>query len=122
MIELRKILESDTYSKWKIFDCLIKTYGIGYKRANYICNKAGIIKTTLVKDLSQNNLDIIYSLVDDPFFLINKELRRKISSDIKFYLDIKSYKGYRHFRKLPVRGQRTRTNRSTQRKFNRIRS
>ncbi len=86
-------------------------YGIGPTRARVICKAAGIEPTTKVKELSEDQLDRIRAEVAK--FIVEGDLRREISMNIKRLMDLGCYRGLRHRRGLPVRGQRTRTNART---------
>jgi len=86
-------------------------YGIGRARARKICEAAGIVVTTKVKDLSDAEMDRLREQVAK--FTIEGDLRREVSMNIKRLMDLGTYRGMRHKRGLPVRGQRPRTNART---------
>ena len=86
-------------------------YGIGRSRARRICEAAGINVSTKVKDLSDAEMDRLREQVGK--FTIEGDLRREVSMNIKRLMDLGSYRGMRHKRGLPLRGQRTRTNART---------
>ncbi len=86
-------------------------YGIGRSRARLICDAAGIAITTKVKDLSDAEMDRLREQVGK--FSIEGDQRREVSMNIKRLMDLGSYRGMRHKRGLPMRGQRTRTNART---------
>ena len=86
-------------------------YGIGATRAKLICAKAGIKPDVPVKALSETELDKLR--VEIGRFTVEGDLRREVSLSIKRLVDLGSYRGMRHKRGLPVRGQRTRTNART---------
>ena len=86
-------------------------YGIGTTRARGICKAAQLELMTMVKDLTEAQLDILRAEVAK--FLVEGDLRREISMNIKRKLDLGCYVGIRHRRGLPVRGQRTKTNART---------
>jgi small subunit ribosomal protein S13 len=90
---------------------LTAIYGIGRSRAREICNAAGIECATKVKDLSDAEMDRLREQVGK--FSIEGDLRREVSMNIKRLMDLGSYRGLRHKRGLPLRGQRTRTNART---------
>jgi len=92
---------------------LTYVYGIGRRLSAKILNDLNINKNIKVKDLSEADLNKIREKIDK--IPTEGDLRRKISLDVKRLQDIGSYKGYRHKRKLPVRGQRTKTNARTKR-------
>jgi small subunit ribosomal protein S13 len=86
-------------------------YGIGRTRAQAICTDAGISPNVLVKDLSEEELDTLRSQVTR--YAIEGDLRREVSMSIKRLMDLGTYRGIRHRRGLPVRGQRSHTNART---------
>jgi len=90
---------------------LTSIFGIGRTRAYDICEKAGIDPTTKVRDLTDEQLDKIRQEVGK--YEVEGDLRRKISMDIKRLMDLGCYRGLRHRRGLPVRGQRTKNNART---------
>ncbi len=87
-------------------------YGIGQFTARKILTAAGIDPTRRTKDLSDDDVAAIRKEIDSGY-KVEGELRAEISSYIKHYIEISSYRGERHRRRLPVRGQRTRTNART---------
>lgn len=91
---------------------LTYVYGIGLTKAKKVLAKAGISETVRVKDLSQDQEAKIRELIEKRE-LTEGDLRREISSQIKRLKDIKCYRGERHRKRLPVRGQRTKTNSRT---------
>jgi small subunit ribosomal protein S13 len=86
-------------------------YGIGRSRARLICTAAGIMNTSKIKDLSDTDMDRLREQVAK--FTIEGDLRREVSMNIKRLMDLGTWRGLRHRRGLPVRGQRTRTNART---------
>ena len=84
-------------------------YGIGLFQAKDILEKAGIEGNPRVKDLSDSELTSIREIVDKEK-RVEGDLRREINMNIRRLIDISTYRGQRHRRGLPVRGQRTRTN------------
>jgi small subunit ribosomal protein S13 len=90
---------------------LTAIYGIGRARAAKICEAAGVNTATKIKDLSEGELESLRSEIGR--FTVEGDLRREISMNIKRLMDLGSYRGMRHRRGLPVRGQRTRTNART---------
>ena len=87
-------------------------YGIGSSRASEILAKAGIEENTKVEDWSDDNVRSISSIIQEEY-KVEGELRSEVQLNIKRLMDIASYRGLRHRRGLPVRGQRTRTNART---------
>ena len=96
----------------KINIALTYIFGIGNKVAGDICSEASVDITKRVSELNDNELNIIRDLIDQKF-TVEGDLRRKISLDIKRLNDLGCYRGLRHRKKLPVRGQRTHTNART---------
>lgn len=92
---------------------LLKLHGIGHSRANLILEKAKISKDKKPKDLTQDEENAIRKVVEA--FKIEGDLKREIASNIKRLKDIKCYRGSRHLKGLPSRGQRTKTNSRTRR-------
>ncbi|MFM2399735.1 MAG: hypothetical protein RL341_1892 [Pseudomonadota bacterium] len=90
---------------------LTAIYGVGRPRARKICEAAGVPLTKKVKDLDDNDLERIREAVGK--FTVEGDLRREIQLSIKRLIDLGAYRGTRHRRGLPVRGQRTRTNART---------
>ncbi|MBI2383627.1 MAG: 30S ribosomal protein S13 [Gammaproteobacteria bacterium] len=86
-------------------------YGIGATRAKKICAGAGVKPETQVKSLTEGELDKLRTEVAK--FTVEGDLRREVSMSIKRLIDLGCYRGLRHRRGLPVRGQRTRTNART---------
>ena len=96
----------------KINIALTYIFGIGNKVASDICSEASVDITKRVSELNDNELNVIRDLIDQKH-TVEGDLRRKISLDIKRLNDLGCYRGLRHRKKLPVRGQRTHTNART---------
>ena len=90
---------------------LTAIYGIGRTRAQKNCATAGIITSTKIKDLSDTEMEKLRDEVGK--VTVEGDLRREVSMNIKRLMDLGCYRGLRHRRGLPVRGQRTRTNART---------
>ena len=90
---------------------LTAIYGIGRARAQVICVAAGVKGSTKVKDLTDADMDRLREQVQK--FTVEGDLRREMTMSIKRLMDLGCYRGVRHRRGLPVRGQRTRTNART---------
>ena len=90
---------------------LTSIYGIGLSRSRKILSAAGIAETTLITELSESQLDTVRQEVAK--FSIEGDLRREVSMNIKRLMDMGCYRGVRHRRGLPLRGQRTKTNART---------
>ena len=88
-------------------------FGIGPARATQICEKLAIAKATRMKDLTEDQLNAIRKEIEAAGYVIEGDLRREISLNIKRLMDMACYRGLRHRKGLPVRGQRTRTNART---------
>lgn len=87
-------------------------YGIGPSLAEKILEKAKIDASTRVKDLTQDEQDRLRLIVEKEY-KVEGDLRRELGANIKRLKDIKSYRGVRHMKHLPARGQRTKTNSRT---------
>ena len=90
---------------------LTHIFGVGRSRAKAICDTTGIKPTTKVKDLTEAEVNAIRSVLAKS--AVEGDLRRENSMNIKRLMDLGSYRGMRHRKGLPVRGQRTRTNART---------
>jgi small subunit ribosomal protein S13 len=89
-------------------------YGIGKSLSNRILHEAGVNPDTRVKDLTESEISTIQTIIQKDF-RVEGELRRIVQGNIRRLIDIGCYRGVRHRRGLPVRGQRTRTNARTKR-------
>lgn len=87
-------------------------YGVGRSRSNEILGKAEISAHTKIRDLSEDELNKIRTILDTDF-VVEGDLRKRVQMDIKRLMDVGCYRGLRHRRSLPVRGQRTSTNART---------
>jgi len=90
---------------------LTAIYGIGRTTARKICEAAGVAYAKKVKDITDTELEKIREQIGQ--YVIEGDLRREVSINIKRLMDLGCYRGMRHRRGLPVRGQRTRTNART---------
>ena len=90
---------------------LTYVYGVGLPTAQQICEAVGIEESTKISDLSDEKLDEIRSEVGK--FTVEGDLRREVSMNIKRLMDLGCFRGIRHRRSLPLRGQRTKTNART---------
>ncbi len=90
---------------------LTAIYGIGSTRAKKICASSGIKPDAKIKDLAEPDLELLRAEVAK--FTVEGDLRREVSMNIKRLMDLGSYRGIRHRRGLPLRGQRTKTNART---------
>jgi small subunit ribosomal protein S13 len=89
-------------------------FGIGRSRSQRILGKAGVGMETKVKDLSEEEVTRIRKVITDEG-MVEGDLRKNVQMDIRRLIEIGSYRGYRHRRNLPARGQRTHTNARTRR-------
>jgi small subunit ribosomal protein S13 len=87
-------------------------YGIGRKTSNQVIEATGVSKDTRVRDLTEDEVNKIREFIDKNI-KVEGDLRREIALNIKRLIEIGSYRGIRHRRGLPVRGQRTKTNART---------
>ncbi len=90
---------------------LTAIYGIGRTRARLICTEAGVAPSTKMKDLTDAEVDKLRDIVGK--ITVEGDLRREVTMNIKRLMDLGCYRGLRHRKGLPVRGQRTRTNART---------
>lgn len=90
---------------------LTSIYGIGRTRAFEICSGAGIEPSTKIRDLTEAEVESLRAEVAK--FTVEGDLRREVAMSIKRLMDLGCYRGLRHRRGLPVRGQRSRTNART---------
>jgi small subunit ribosomal protein S13 len=87
-------------------------YGVGPKIARDLCHKAGVDPQSQARELREDELARLAALLDKDY-VVEGQLRRQVSQNIARLRDINCYRGIRHRRGLPVRGQRTRTNART---------
>ena len=90
---------------------LTAIYGIGRQTASEICEKVGVLPSVKIKELTEEQLEAIRTVVSK--MTVEGDLRREVSMNIKRLMDLGCYRGIRHRRGLPLRGQRTRTNART---------
>lgn len=90
---------------------LTSIYGIGRTRAGEICDAAGVARQRKIQELSDEEVEKLRTAVAK--FSVEGDLRREVSMNIKRLMDLGCYRGIRHRRGLPLRGQRTRTNART---------
>ena len=87
-------------------------YGIGRTRSKSLCHRAGVNPDKRVADLSEDEVNRIRTILEEEG-AVEGDLRKEISMNIKRHIEMGSYRGLRHRRSLPVRGQRTHTNART---------
>ncbi|HCI56861.1 MAG TPA: 30S ribosomal protein S13 [Opitutae bacterium] len=108
-----RILGVDIPDNKKLAYALPYIYGIGLSRARQIVDKAGLDPDKRVYTLSEEELNKILAAIDQFGYVLEGDLRRDIAGNIKRLELIKCYRGIRHIKGLPVRGQRTSTNART---------
>jgi small subunit ribosomal protein S13 len=114
------VLETKLPENKSVVFALTKVYGIGEKTAYLICKKLGFSVNLKTKDLTQEQIEELIQLVDSLNLTLNNELKKLRSLNLKTLISIKSYRGLRRVRGLPVRGQRTHTNAKSSRKSRRF--
>lgn len=90
---------------------LTSIYGIGLTRAQKVCDESGVARDAKIRDLTEQEIEALRTEVAK--FTVEGDLRREVSMDIKRLKDLGCYRGVRHRRGLPLRGQRTKTNART---------
>ena len=86
-------------------------YGIGRTRSKLVCDLAGVKPSTKIRDLTESEVEKLRAEIGK--FVVEGDLRREVGISIKRLMDLGCYRGLRHRRGLPLRGQRTRTNART---------
>lgn len=114
------LLETKLPENKSVFFALTNVYGIGQKTAFLICKKLGFSMNLKIKDLTQEQIVDILQIVESLNLTLNNELKKLRSLTLKKLISIKSYRGLRRVRGLPVRGQRTHTNAKSARKNRRF--
>lgn len=114
------LLETKLRENKSVFFALTNVYGIGKNTAFLICKKLGFSVNLKTKDLTQEQIEELLQLVDSLNLTLNNELKKLRSLNLKTLISIKSYRGLRRVRGLPVRGQRTHTNAKSSRKGKRF--
>ncbi len=107
-----RIVGVDIPKEKRIEIALTYIYGIGRTSSNKILKKTGISPDMRAKDLTEEDISKLTSVIQKEF-RVEGDLKRTVSGNIRRLIDIGSYRGFRHRRSLPVRGQRTRTNART---------
>lgn len=111
-----RILGNNLANKKKIYVALTCIYGIGIPTSQRILTKLNINPNLKVSELKEENISALRDLLETEEFKLEGDLKRLISLNIKRLIDINSFRGRRHLKGLPVRGQRTRTNNRTSRR------
>ena len=101
---------------------LTEIFGLGRKTTSKICSLVGVNPSCKAKDLTEEEFELLRKEIGSGRYIIEGEQRRKTSMYIKRHKDIRTYRGLRHTKGLPVRGQRTRTNAKTRKGRNRTKS
>ena len=109
---MARIAGIDLPKEKRIEIALTYIYGVGRPLSNKILKQAGVNPDTRAKDLKEDEVSRIAAIIQKEY-KVEGDLRRDISQNIKRLIDIGSYRGLRHRRSLPVRGQRTKTNART---------
>jgi small subunit ribosomal protein S13 len=107
-----RIASTNIPNEKRIVAALPYIFGVGQTLAKKICKDAGVDENIRTKDLTTEQQDTLRSLVEKTY-KTEGDLRREIQANIKRLKDIKAYRGIRHMKHLPVRGQRTKTNSRT---------
>jgi small subunit ribosomal protein S13 len=107
-----RLLGVDIPNNRQIVISLTYLYGVGPATARELCRKAGITASTRARDLSESDIARLATLLDNDY-VVEGQLRRQVAQSITRLREIGCYRGIRHRKGLPVRGQRTRTNART---------
>lgn len=110
---MARLLGVDIPNRKKIEYSLRYIYGIGPTRAKLIVEESGLDPNRKAQDLSEQELNQLAALINEKKFLVEGDLRRVVTGNLKRLQNIRCYRGLRHQRGLPVRGQRTITNART---------
>ena len=109
---MARISGVDLPSHKRLEVALTYIYGIGRSKSSRIIKEAGLDLNTKVKSLKEEDTSKLRTIIEKGY-IVEGELRGQVAINIKRLMDIKSYRGLRHKRGLPVRGQRTKTNSKT---------
>lgn len=111
-----RILGNNLSNKKKVYVALTCIYGIGIPTSKKLLNKLNINPEIKVSELNEENIAALRDTLETEEFKLEGDLKRLVSLNIKRLIDINSFRGRRHLKGLPVRGQRTRTNNRTSRR------
>ena len=111
-----RLLGNNLSNKKKTYIALTCIYGIGIPTSKKILKELNIDLNLRVSDLTETNISNLRDFLEKEDFKLEGDLKRLVSLNIKRLIDINSFRGKRHLKGLPVRGQRTRTNNRTSRK------
>lgn len=114
------LLETNLPDNKSVFFALTNIYGIGKKSASNVCKKLGFATNLKIKHLTPKQLNEIVRTIESSNLVLNNELRKMRSLTLKNLIQIKSYRGLRRVKGLPIRGQRTHTNAKSSRKNKRF--
>jgi small subunit ribosomal protein S13 len=114
---LIRILGNTLDSRKKVYIALTRIYGIGISRSKSILKSLNINPDVKVSDLTNENVSNLRDLLENETFQLEGNLKRLLKQNINRLIEIGSYRGKRHLKGLPARGQRTRTNSRTSRKL-----
>lgn len=109
---MARIAGVDLPKKKRLEFALTYIYGIGHAKSLEILKKTGISMDKRVHELNEDEAATLRKVIQDDY-VVEGDLRKKVSMDIKTLMDLGSYRGLRHRKGLPVRGQRTKTNART---------
>ena len=110
---MARIAGVDLPAQKRVDIALTSIYGIGRTKSLLVIEKAGIDINKKAGELSGDEVNTIRKVIDTEGLLVEGDLRREVSLNIKRLVDLGNYRGLRHRRGLPVRGQRTKTNART---------
>jgi len=112
------LLDTDLPNNKNLTIALTKIFGIGITTSTQICKQLGFAANLKTKELTDSQKTRVIKFIENSSILINLDLKKTITFNNQRLLNIKSYRGIRKFRGLPVRGQRTHTNSKTSKKLN----
>ena len=105
-----RILGNNLANKKKVYIALTCIYGIGIPTSKKVLKELNIDPNIKVSELNETNISALRDILETEEFKLEGDLKRLVSLNIKRLIDINSFRGRRHLKGLPVRGQRTRTN------------
>lgn len=109
---MARLIGVDIPNDKQLHIALTYIYGIGRTRSGSLIEKVGLNPTTRVRDLTEEELSRLAAVIQNDY-MVEGDLRRDVQQNIKRLMDIGCYRGQRHIRGLPVRGQRSKTNART---------
>ncbi|WNY64128.1 30S ribosomal protein S13 [Borreliella americana] len=109
---MARILGIDLPNNKQLKIALTSIYGIGRTRALEVCNKSNISPSKIAKDLDNDEVNRLRKVIESDY-VVEGKLRSEVAMSIKRLMDIACYRGVRHRKGLPLRGQRTKTNART---------